>query len=51
MGFWKVFRPLKIQDLLDEARIGMTTMTKDDPWMSPASARFSPFHWKMVMFH
>jgi hypothetical protein len=47
MGFWKAFRPLKIQDLPDEALIGMT---KNDPWMSPTSARFSPFHWKMVMF-
>jgi hypothetical protein len=42
MGFWKAFRPLKIQDLLDEAPIGMTT-TKDDPWMSPTSARFLHF--------
>jgi hypothetical protein len=49
MGFWKVLHPLKIQDLPDEALIGMTA-TKDDPWMSPTSARFFPFHWKMMMF-
>jgi hypothetical protein len=43
MNFAKAFRPLKIQDLPDEASIGMTA-TKDDPWMSPTNARFLPLY-------
>jgi hypothetical protein len=38
----KAFRPLRIQDLPENASIGRTA-TKDDPWMSATDARFFSF--------